>query len=406
MIDPQIVRDIQSGHIGSVHTWLSNLVRRWMEAGCIAHANQLLSLLLDAGFAERHITRSFEILWAMTDTRPVRLSPPEASLEEIESATWRMFSLNTYADAYVNRIKNSAIESLSDADLIRRIMITAYDESRPGCIAAPERLANASAAFERLFASRPQDSSHAVWWFEAWMARVLFAAQRDDLEQVKTYLAEMAREGHIVSPLMSRREIARIILDGFLAPVLGITPQQCEEDLNVLERAVRERLSRGPQQLHANLTWRQLLEIIIENEGRKVTRPAAGEDTIVNAERRLGVTLPQSYRSFLLATNGLKGVGQLGVEIWPVGKIGWAEKREQQLLQILDEFDSAGDDLASMVRKSIVIGSVPDGPVRVLLIPADDGKAEWQCWFFTLELSEEFKYPTFRAFVEALLRFP
>jgi hypothetical protein len=45
--------------------------------------------------------------------------------------------------------------------------------------------------------------------------------------------------------------------------------------------------------------------LVPEAEARRsVLRPGATEDEIVTAERRLGVTLPPSYRSFLAVSDG------------------------------------------------------------------------------------------------------
>ena len=49
----------------------------------------------------------------------------------------------------------------------------------------------------------------------------------------------------------------------------------------------------------------------------------------------------------------------------------------------------------------VLIGSEPDGTERLLLVPADDPAAEWQCWFFAHWHPGEVRHPTFRAFIES-----
>jgi len=55
----------------------------------------------------------------------------------------------------------------------------------------------------------------------------------------------MTREGQPVIVLLSDRTVAEIILSGLLAPVLNVTPQQCEEDLRRIEQAIAARLKNG-----------------------------------------------------------------------------------------------------------------------------------------------------------------
>jgi cell wall assembly regulator SMI1 len=106
-----------------------------------------------------------------------------------------------------------------------------------------------------------------------------------------------------------------------------------------------------------------------------VTRPPPARATaIAEAEQRLGVTRPQSYRAFLEAANGLKEYSPIGVELWTVEKISWVLDAGRTLL---DFHEMTGlEDLVKGVRKSLLIGSEPDGAECLLLVPADDPAAE------------------------------
>jgi hypothetical protein len=93
----------------------------------------------------------------------------------------------------------------------------AYDGDRPGHVAAPERVAEASGALERFF-----DSGSRFRTWEAWTARVLFALRQGDVERAKTHLVDMTREGQPVIVLLSDRTVAEIVLSGLLAHRAGL----------------------------------------------------------------------------------------------------------------------------------------------------------------------------------------
>ncbi|MFF7258219.1 SMI1/KNR4 family protein [Streptomyces microflavus] len=57
----------------------------------------------------------------------------------------------------------------------------------------------------------------------------------------------------------------------------------------------------------------------------------AGEESIVAAEERLGVSLPLSYRNFLRVSDGWEDLGS--VDLFPVGDIGWFTDPEANLLE-------------------------------------------------------------------------
>jgi hypothetical protein len=390
-IDSEFLLRIRSGDMASVQSEIRGLATRWLEAGRIDQANRLVSALLETGRIPQFFLDCFEVPWALTGTRPARAPAPRASIEDIELGMWELFAFKNSAEGFVDRIKNANIDKLSDLDLVARAMLMAYDGDRPGHVAAPERIAE---TLERFF-----DSGSRFRTWEAWTARVLLALRQGDVERAKTHLVDMTREGQPVIVLLSDRTVAEIVLSGLLAPVLNVTPQQCEEDLRHIEQAIAARLKNGGAPPYADLTWRQLVSKIQDWEGRKATRGAAGATAIAEAEQRLGVTLPQSYRAFLQATNGLKKYSPVGVELWTVGKIGWVRDADRTLL---DFYEMTGlEDVAQRIRKSLLIGSEPDGTERLLLVPADDPAAEWQCWFFAHWHAGEVRHPTFRAFIES-----
>ncbi|MBV6623811.1 MAG: SMI1/KNR4 family protein [Rivularia sp. (in: Bacteria)] len=60
----------------------------------------------------------------------------------------------------------------------------------------------------------------------------------------------------------------------------------------------------------------------------------ATETQIVEAEKRLGISLPNSLRNFYLVTNGWRETGYFIYDILPVEKIDWLRIRDSHLYGI------------------------------------------------------------------------
>ncbi|MET9555428.1 SMI1/KNR4 family protein [Streptomyces sp. NPDC006645] len=90
----------------------------------------------------------------------------------------------------------------------------------------------------------------------------------------------------------------------------------------------------------------------------------AGPRAVADAEERLGVRLPPSYRNFLLTSNGWADIGLL--ELLAVDEIGWF----RDMTDLLDYWSSPGTGyFAEHLEKF----------ERCLLISRDDGGAGG-CW--------------------------
>ncbi len=60
--------------------------------------------------------------------------------------------------------------------------------------------------------------------------------------------------------------------------------------------------------------------------------PGATENELAEAEARLGVKLPPSYREFLSVTNGWVGMGAFIERMWSASEIEWYRVRNQQAI--------------------------------------------------------------------------
>jgi hypothetical protein len=121
--------------------------------------------------------------------------------------------------------------------------------------------------------------------------------------------------------------------------------------------------------------------------------PPADEDAIMAAERRLGLVLPPSYRSFLLVSNGWSHPNPFVARIAPVEAIG----RTRDLAPDLVEGVARGRALAEAQFGKPPAGPDDDLPLTVLinqphedddaasfmLNPCRTTEGEMEAWFFS-----------------------
>ncbi len=65
-------------------------------------------------------------------------------------------------------------------------------------------------------------------------------------------------------------------------------------------------------------------------ENKRLAYEPASEPEIVAKEKDLGITLPPSYRNFLLTSNGFKCVSPFLDNLFSVEQVNWAKKTEEQ----------------------------------------------------------------------------
>lgn len=160
-------------------------------------------------------------------------------------------------------------------------------------------------------------------------------------------------------------------------------------------------------------------------ESRWLGFTGATEDQIVQAEIRLGVSLPSSYRSFLMVTNGWREAGFQIHKIWSVDAIDWYTKRHQawvdtaleseRMQALLSGFDATvlsvpderyfvyGSEQETINIRSEYLKTAleiseadPGGDGVCLLNPqvrTPDG--EWEAWFFAHWLPGARRYQSF-----------
>lgn len=106
----------------------------------------------------------------------------------------------------------------------------------------------------------------------------------------------------------------------------------------------------------------------------------ATEDSIVAAEKKLGIRLPSTYRNFLLASNGWRTISY-SVDLLKVHEIGWFAELEPDLLDAWSELEHFTDEL-KLLRRCLLISNDDGGSGHYLLLHADvvADNGEWPAY--------------------------
>lgn len=169
--------------------------------------------------------------------------------------------------------------------------------------------------------------------------------------------------------------------------------------------------------------WNSILDLWLPTQGSEDAgsrRDGASAEQLALAERRLGVSLPRSYRTFLEVTNGCQTGGDFIYELWPVESIDWFQKLEPQWVgaytgprlpsepTVSDDkyFDYGPKQDPAYLRVEYLTTALqisPTGDSAVYLlnprVVSEDG--EWEAWFFANWLPGATRY---RSFVEMILK--
>src|SRR5262249_26774799 len=154
------------------------IASQWMASGYVQQANRLLVLAPETGDLSTFTIplAAFEIPWSLTGTRPTTWPPSARDTDAIELDLWERLFGPKWAAATVDRVKSARPEELRGQSVLIRAVITAYDGSRSGRVAAPDRLAEAAALLDRFLGS---NSPEAVGYtlFQALTCRVILATR-------------------------------------------------------------------------------------------------------------------------------------------------------------------------------------------------------------------------------------
>lgn len=133
----------------------------------------------------------------------------------------------------------------------------------------------------------------------------------------------------------------------------------------------------------------------------KIINPPATNHEILLAEKRLGTTLPASYKQFLLVSNGLKILNDFYWDIFPVDQIQWLKDFDNSLIEAWNKPDGYekypevsdaeyfiyGDEQDSTcirpvyMENCIAVSAWGDAAI-ILLNPEVKFGDEWEAWAF------------------------
>lgn len=147
----------------------------------------------------------------------------------------------------------------------------------------------------------------------------------------------------------------------------------------------------------------------------------ASEAQIVEAEKRLGINLPPSYREFLKISNGWRKTTPFIDKIWPVEEIEWFYRRHQS--DWIDPWIEGGggiiypvpdeeyfvygpkQDATSMrveyLQTALEISPPGDSAIYLLNPKVVGPDGEWEAWFFASWLPGANRYRSFYEMMQA-----
>lgn len=254
------------------------------------------------------------------------------------------------------------------------------------------------------------------------MAAELAALQGDELLAITLAQewAERYNENYLsyTLPIIGlNRHVAPLLLRGILAETLRLSVDKTQRIVAIVTEAIEFRLKIGPTLVYGYESWNQLLcrlsELAIaynreafseeERQAQWIGRDQASEEVIAATEMRLGVTLPEDYKSFLQASNGLSAFPHCNPSLLAVENIDWYKKLEEEELyditkNYIDSEVEAGT-IEPYTERALLISDTEEQMIW-LIPPIGQGQA-WQTWFFAAWLPGEHRYLGFRHFIEA-----
>jgi hypothetical protein len=149
--------------------------------------------------------------------------------------------------------------------------------------------------------------------------------------------------------------------------------------------------------------WRAYLQEYIEAgvragmlDSRWEGREPATEETIATAERRLGVSFPPSYRSFLLTTDGWNDAGCWIGHVYACADVVWLREDEEGWgEEFIDLYrgEAGLEEYVSVFERTL---KVSNGEDFWFLDPTEtDPDGEWAAYVFTPKYGDLKKVPGF-----------
>jgi hypothetical protein len=422
------LRNLQWDDSDGLANTVYDIASAWAAAGFMKQANQLLALSWNYGLKDpnyfEHINDGFSVMWNLSGERPERTPFKEKSVDEVVQDNWDDL-LGLYPGTthpYSDSIISKPWTDFTGRALSEKAFLLSYDLRNTYHRAGRQEQKEAVLAYTRYFATEKPVGYDLI---HSSTIAAIEAANLDEDDRVKDFILLSGR-GYLQSPgslmlasLMKDTATARYLLKGILAPLWGMSDSTCEADLEKVKAILSERMRNGPSLVFGQLTLKQLLQRISDSaiqqrdidfentvvKSRWLGYTPAKQSIIKATQQRLGISLPEDYKAFLLTTNGFRPTGSTDVSFLPVEKIGWLRDLDGQLVEIagqpMDKDDSAR---SAGFQRSILIGGLNEEQ-QFLLVPPGGADKKWQYWFFASWLPGQRAYPSFRFYLEYELQF-
>jgi hypothetical protein len=236
----------------------------------------------------------------------------------------------------------------------------------------------------------------------------LASVNRGDEISPLEHVAVMRGHGMIALP-----ELRSMVIAGTLGTTFAVDVADLDQVAGLIEAAALRRLGGEEPERRPDIDAAGLVSELARHGGVHVP-PASGQ-ALDALERRLHVTLPSSYRSFLAVANGFGPLAH-GGRLLAASEVGWLSDLHPEELAIWAEsrdgrpvtdaeygvYGSRQDPTSIRVEhlsNALVVG---DSDGLYLLMPTvTTGSGEWEAWHLVPQLGGASRYRMFSDMLEA-----
>jgi hypothetical protein len=415
------LRSIQSADDEQMYRTVTQAGVYLATAGFLEEANSLLDRLWSSGWPHDPNCwlddRALTVLWHAAGRWPPTAPFVPAPIDQIEVAHREYMAVDCWPDLPV---PTQPWPDLHDLDLFRRSLLLAYPPTENGPLPSAHRELEALMGLEKYL-----DETGGGWDLAvaACLAAEL-AAHNNHPGRATRYAVRWAEDyptfwsNYSFPSMACNRHVAPLLLRGILAAPLGLSATSSRRYLTGLLAAVENRRRHGRTLVFGTWSWPHLLGAISkwaiqrapdlyteeERAARWIGRQAATAEAVTSTEARLGLQLPDDYRTFVLASNGLSPTSSVEAPLLPVEEIDYLRQViDAETLADYKEYGDETSDLPAAIERSILISDRAVAEM-VLLIPPLGASDQWQTWFVTSWIPGEVRYPSFRHYIEQQLQ--
>jgi hypothetical protein len=407
-----LLTTIRSGTVEEMYNLVTNASFYLATGGFLEEANQMLSALWKHQLPHGHQTgladRTLEVLWHAAGNRPSNVPFQSLTIDQLEVDHREYVAVNCYTYP----------EEESDW---RTLMGKAAFRQAQTWFPTFEHDTDTLFLLEKALQSPTDLVPYEICRATAMAAEIAAIKRNIPLarQMIQRWAENLVRPASTIdlAILAQQRHLAPFVLKGILAQALRLSKESCQRMVEEVTVAIDHRMQVGRSLAYGDWHWNELLhklsELAIvfggeefskeERQTQWIGREKASEENITATERRLKLTLPDDYKGFLRASNGLSAFPFCNPQLLAVEDIGWYKHMEEkELYEItrtyVDE-ESEDSTIEPYTERALLISYIPDEQMVWLIPPAEEAD-DWQTWFFAAWLPGEKRYPSFRYFME------